>query len=162
MGRPQRARGDADAGLIIHEGQLTYENQGLKLIVDLGEWWYELTDGLPLPLGANAIRKDLGQQVMDEVTAILKQSIQYGLDHREAALDHAGRVGAKGILAGVHRLQADLYGRRGSRAVAEEHAARADALEAALRSRSPQFPGRDPHPSGESDTLTRSTTEGVV
>ncbi|MHC4936584.1 MAG: AAA family ATPase [Planctomycetota bacterium] len=80
----------------------------------------------------------------------------------EAALDHAGRVGAKGILAGVHRLQADLYGRRGSRAVAEEHAARADALEAALRSRSPQFPDRDPHPSGESDTLTRSTTEGVV
>jgi len=97
-------RGDADAGLIIHEGQLTYENQGLKLIVDLGEWWYELTDGLPLPLGANAIRKDLGQQVMDEVTAILKQSIQYGLDHREAALDHALQYGRD-----LDRAKADKF-----------------------------------------------------
>ncbi|MDA0588435.1 MAG: ABC transporter substrate-binding protein [Planctomycetota bacterium] len=97
-------RGDADAGLIIHEGQLTYENQGLKLIVDLGEWWYELTDGLPLPLGANAIRKDLGPQVMDEVTAILKQSIQYGLDHREAALDHALKYGRD-----LDRAKADKF-----------------------------------------------------
>ena len=97
-------RGDADAGLIINEGQMTYENQGLKLIVDLGEWWYELTDGLPLPLGANAIRKDLGQQVMDEVTAILKQSIQYGLDHREAALDHALQYGRD-----LDRAKADKF-----------------------------------------------------
>lgn len=97
-------RGDADAGLIIHEGQLTYENQGLKLIVDLGEWWYELTDGLPLPLGANAIRKDLGQQVMDEVTVILKQSIQYGLDHRDAALDHALQYGRD-----LDRAKADKF-----------------------------------------------------
>ncbi|MDA1251858.1 MAG: ABC transporter substrate-binding protein [Planctomycetota bacterium] len=97
-------RGDADAGLIIHEGQLTYENQGLKLIVDLGEWWYELTDGLPLPLGANAIRKDLGPQVMDEVTAILKQSIQYGLDHRDAALDHALKYGRD-----LDRAKADKF-----------------------------------------------------
>jgi 1,4-dihydroxy-6-naphthoate synthase len=97
-------RGDADAGLIIHEGQLTYENQGLKLIVDLGEWWYELTDGLPLPLGANAIRKDLGQQVMEEVTAILKQSIQYGLDHRDAALDHALKYGRD-----LDRAKADKF-----------------------------------------------------
>jgi 1,4-dihydroxy-6-naphthoate synthase len=87
------AAGDADAGLIIHEGQLTYENQGLNLIVDLGKWWYEETDGLPLPLGANAIRKDLGREVMEEVTAILKQSIQYGLDHREDALTHALQYG---------------------------------------------------------------------
>ena len=87
------AAGDADAGLIIHEGQLTYENQGLSLIVDLGKWWYEETDGLPLPLGANAIRKDLGREVMEEVTAILKQSIQYGLDHREDALTHALQYG---------------------------------------------------------------------
>jgi 1,4-dihydroxy-6-naphthoate synthase len=97
-------RGDADAGLIIHEGQLTYENQGLKLIVDLGVWWYELTDGLPLPLGANAIRKDLGPQVMDEVTAILKQSIQYGLDHRDAALDHALQYGRD-----LDRAKADKF-----------------------------------------------------
>lgn len=87
------AAGDADAGLIIHEGQLTYENQGLNLIVDLGKWWYEETDGLPLPLGANAIRKDLGREVMEEVTAILKQSIQYGLNHREDALTHALQYG---------------------------------------------------------------------
>jgi len=97
-------RGDADAGLIIHEGQLTYENQGLKLIVDLGEWWYELTDGLPLPLGANAIRKDLGPTVMDEVTAILKHSIQYGLDHRDAALDHALQYGRD-----LDRAKADRF-----------------------------------------------------
>lgn len=81
-----------DAGLIIHEGQLTYANQGLKLVVDLGQWWYEDT-GLPLPLGANAIRKDMGQEMMEEVTAILKQSIQYGLEHRDEALDHALKYG---------------------------------------------------------------------
>ena len=86
-------RGEADAGLIIHEGQLTYANQGLSLIVDLGKWWFEETDGLPLPLGANAIRRDLGQPVMDEVTALLKQSIQFGLDNREEALAHALQYG---------------------------------------------------------------------
>ncbi|MAT14439.1 MAG: ABC transporter substrate-binding protein [Planctomyces sp.] len=86
-------RGEADAGLIIHEGQLTYADQGLKLIVDLGEWWFKETDGLPLPLGANAIRKDLGQETMEEVTAYLKQSIIYGLDHRKEALAHAQKYG---------------------------------------------------------------------
>lgn len=85
-------RGEADAGLIIHEGQLTYGDQGLKLVVDLGEWWHEQT-GLPLPLGANAIRKDLGQEVMEEVTEYLKQSIVYGLEHRREALDHAAKYG---------------------------------------------------------------------
>ena len=86
-------QGKADAGLIIHEGQLTYQNQGLSLIVDLGKWWYEDTGGLPLPLGANAIRKDLGRQVMEEVTELLKQSIQFGLNYREEALDHALQYG---------------------------------------------------------------------
>ena len=85
-------RGEVDAGLIIHEGQLTYGDQGLSLIVDMGEWWMEET-GLPLPLGANAIRKDMGQQAMEEVTALLKQSIQYGLDHRREALDYAAQFG---------------------------------------------------------------------
>lgn len=85
-------RGDVDAGLIIHEGQLTYGNQGLVLDVDLGVWWMQET-GLPLPLGANAIRRDLGQQAMQEVTAHLKASIQYGLEHRAAALDHALQYG---------------------------------------------------------------------
>lgn len=86
------AAGKVDAGLIIHEGQLTYAEQGLSLIVDLGKWWHKET-GLPLPLGANAIRKDLGRPVMEEVTALLKQSIQYGLDHRAEALEYALRYG---------------------------------------------------------------------
>jgi 1,4-dihydroxy-6-naphthoate synthase len=85
-------QGKFDAGLIIHEGQLTYGNQGLKLVVDLGKWWYEDT-GLTLPLGANAIRKDMGQEMMEEVTAILKRSIEYGLEHRDEALDHALKYG---------------------------------------------------------------------
>ncbi len=85
-------QGKVDAGLIIHEGQLTYGSQGLKLVVDLGVWWYEET-GLPLPLGANAIRKDMGMEMMEEVTAILKKSIQYGLDHRKEALEHALKYG---------------------------------------------------------------------
>jgi 1,4-dihydroxy-6-naphthoate synthase len=86
------ARGHADAGLIIHEGQLTYAEQGLKLVVDLGKWWMEQT-GLPLPLGGNAIRKNLGPQVMRDVTRLLRQSIQYGLDHRHEALQHALQYG---------------------------------------------------------------------
>jgi len=86
------AEGKADAGLIIHEGQLTYADKGLSLIVDLGKWWHDET-GLPLPLGGNAIRKDLGGQAMEEVTALLKQSIKYGLDHRQEALAHALQYG---------------------------------------------------------------------
>ena len=84
--------GEADAGLIIHEGQLTYGNQGLALIVDLGKWWQGET-GLPLPLGANVIRKDLGHPAMEEVTALLKRSIQYGLEHRDEALEYALQFG---------------------------------------------------------------------
>lgn len=80
--------GNADAGLIIHEGQLTWDARGLKLIVDLGIWWQGLT-GLPLPLGANVIRKDLGKETMEEVSDLLKESIQFSLDHREAAVAHA-------------------------------------------------------------------------
>lgn len=85
-------QGKVDAGLIIHEGQLTYMNQGLKLIVDLGKWWLEDT-GLPLPLGGNAIRRDLGPKVMQDVTRLLKESIQYALDHREEALAYALQFG---------------------------------------------------------------------
>ena len=81
-----------DAGLIIHEGQLTYADRGLTLIVDTGRWWQEAT-GLPLPLGANAIRRDLGPQVIRDVNRLLKQSIEYGLAHRQEALDYAGRYG---------------------------------------------------------------------
>ncbi len=82
-----------DAGLLIHEGQLTYGDQDLKLIVDLGVWWYELTGGLPLPLGANAIRKDLGEENLVEVERLLTESINYGLDHRQPALDYALQYG---------------------------------------------------------------------
>lgn len=113
-----------DAGLIIHEGQLTYANQGLKLVVDLGQWWYEET-GLPLPLGANAIRKDMGQERMEEVTAILKRSIQYGLDNREEALNHAlkyGRdltLGSADKFVGMYVNDWTLdFGERGREAVA--------------------------------------------
>jgi 1,4-dihydroxy-6-naphthoate synthase len=81
-----------DAGLIIHEGQLTYAQQDLKLIVDLGVWWKERT-GLPLPLGANAIRKNLGTETIREVQRLLKASIEYGLSHREEALRYALRFG---------------------------------------------------------------------
>jgi 1,4-dihydroxy-6-naphthoate synthase len=81
-----------DAGLIIHEGQLTYSEQDLKLIVDLGQWWRAET-GLPLPLGANGIRKDLGRDTIHEVQRLLHESIDYGLDHRPAALAYAQQYG---------------------------------------------------------------------
>jgi 1,4-dihydroxy-6-naphthoate synthase len=84
--------GKADAGLIIHEGQLTFGQHNLHLIVDMGAWWYEKTQ-LPLPLGGNCIRKDLGAQAMQEVTDILKASIQYSLDHRAPAVEYALKFG---------------------------------------------------------------------
>jgi 1,4-dihydroxy-6-naphthoate synthase len=82
------ASGKYDAGLIIHEGQLTFQNQGLHLIADLGVWWQERT-GLPLPLGGNVVRRDLGPEVIAKVSKLLKQSIQYSLDHRQEALTYA-------------------------------------------------------------------------
>ena len=85
---PALAAGKYDAGLIIHEGQLTYRNQGLHLAVDLGVWWQDRT-GLPLPLGGNVVRKDLGQETMAEVSRLIKESIRYGLSHRREALGHA-------------------------------------------------------------------------
>jgi 1,4-dihydroxy-6-naphthoate synthase len=81
-----------DAGLIIHEGQLTFGDHDLELSVDLGAWWKETT-GLPLPLGANAIRKDLGREAIREVERLLKESIEFGLQHREEALKYAMRYG---------------------------------------------------------------------
>jgi len=81
-----------DAGLIIHEGQVTYQNQGLHKVVDLGEWWKGET-GLPLPLGGNVIRKDLGPALMRRVSRLLRESIQYGLAHRTDALSHAMQYG---------------------------------------------------------------------
>lgn len=85
---PEVVAGNFDAGLIIHEGQLTYASSGLHRIVDLGQWWREET-GLPLPLGGNAIRRSLGVGPMATVVQALRDSIQYALDHREPALEYA-------------------------------------------------------------------------
>jgi len=85
---PQLQEGKYEAGLIIHEGQLTYDKSGLHRIVDLGRWWQKVT-GLPLPLGGNAIRRSLGPQLREQVAAALRESIQYALDHREEALAYA-------------------------------------------------------------------------
>src|SRR4051812_10604837 len=85
--------GRAEAGLLIHEGQLTYQDEGLKKIVDLGEWWSERTGGLPLPLGGNIIRRDLGPQMIAKVSKLLHDSIAYALSHREDAVDYAQQFG---------------------------------------------------------------------
>jgi 1,4-dihydroxy-6-naphthoate synthase len=97
-------RGDVDAGLLIHEGQLTYQNEGLRKIVDLGEWWAARTGGLPLPLGGNCIRRDLGPELVTKVSRMLHASIKYALDHREAALDYAMQYGR-----GLDRAKADRF-----------------------------------------------------
>lgn len=116
-------RGDADAGLLIHEGQLTYAARGFKKIVDLGEWWKTET-GLPLPLGGNAIKKSLGPELIEKISRLLTESIEYGLAHREAAVRHS--------MAYARGMQTDLtdqfvgmyvndytidYGERGREAV---------------------------------------------
>jgi 1,4-dihydroxy-6-naphthoate synthase len=117
-------RGEVDAGLLIHEGQLTYQDEGLKKIVDLGEWWADRTGGLPLPLGGNIIRRDLGPQAIAKVSQLLHESIAYGLAHRQEALDYA-----LGFGRGLDRARADRfvgmyvndltlsYGERGRQAV---------------------------------------------
>ncbi|MGD1278186.1 MAG: MqnA/MqnD/SBP family protein [Tepidisphaeraceae bacterium] len=114
----------ADAGLIIHEGQLTYGQLGLELTVDLGAWWQSET-GLPLPLGGNCIRKDLGAKVMQEVTDLLKRSIQFSLDHRPEAVQYALQFGRDldpklaDQFVGMYVNQWTLdYGPRGKEAIA--------------------------------------------
>jgi len=116
-------QGRADIGLLIHEGQLTFGDQGLHLIQDLGEWWFGET-GLPLPLGGNVVRKDLGAALTQKISRHLHDSIAYGLDHRTAALDHSMQYAR-----GLDRSKADTfvgmyvndwtldYGERGRRAV---------------------------------------------
>jgi len=96
--------GEVDAGLLIHEGQLTYQDDGLKKIVDLGEWWAERTGGMPLPLGGNVIRRDLGPEMIRKVSRMLHDSIAYGLAHRAEALDHALQYGR-----GLDRSKADRF-----------------------------------------------------
>ena len=116
--------GSCDAGLLIHEGQLFYQNLGLHKVLDLGEWWHEHTEGLPLPMGGNAIRRALGSNLIREVSDLLKQSIQYSLDNREDALQYAMQfardmdpeVADKFVAMWVNELTLD-YGERGREAV---------------------------------------------
>ncbi|MGH7719553.1 MAG: menaquinone biosynthesis family protein [Gemmatimonadaceae bacterium] len=135
------ANGNVDLGLLIHEGQLTFTDRGLHLVADLGEWWYEET-GLPLPLGGNVVRKDLGDQLMRTISRHLRASIAYGLDHRTSALDHAMR-----FARGLDRARADTfvgmyvnewtldYGDRGRQAVHTllERGAKAGVIRAPVR-----------------------------
>jgi 1,4-dihydroxy-6-naphthoate synthase len=86
-------RGDVAAGLLIHEGQLTYQDEGLRKIVDLGEWWAAQTGGLPLPLGGNVIRRDLGPALIARVSGLLHASIKHALDNRQQALEYAMQFG---------------------------------------------------------------------
>jgi 1,4-dihydroxy-6-naphthoate synthase len=119
------ASGRADAGLVIHESQLTFEDHGLVKVLDLGEWWL-LETGLPLPLGVNVVRRDLGADVLCEVSSVLREAIQCGLDHRAEALEYALQFG-RGIDAAVadrfvsmyvNELTQD-YGDEGRKAVTE-------------------------------------------
>jgi 1,4-dihydroxy-6-naphthoate synthase len=96
--------GQAQAGLLIHEGQLTYQDEGLRKIVDLGEWWSERTSGLPLPLGGNVIRRDLGPEMIAKVSKVLHDSIAYALSHRTAAVDYAIQFGR-----GLDRARTDRF-----------------------------------------------------
>jgi 5,8-dihydroxy-2-naphthoate synthase len=119
------AAGRADAGLLIHEGQLTFADRGLHLWVDLGEWWHEET-GLPLPLGGNVARRDFGEPLLGAIARDLKASIEYGLAHRAAALAHAQEF-SRGLdpartdtFVGMYVNDFTVdYGERGRKAVAE-------------------------------------------
>jgi 1,4-dihydroxy-6-naphthoate synthase len=116
--------GKVEAGLLIHEGQLTYADEGLHKIVDLGEWWFERTGGLPLPLGGNVIRRDLGPELMLRVSTILHDSIAHALNNREDAVAYAITYGRgldvertdKFVGMYVNQLTLD-YGERGREAV---------------------------------------------
>ncbi len=96
--------GKAEAGLLIHEGQLTYQDEGLRKIVDLGEWWAERTGGLPLPLGGNIIRRDLGPEMIAKVSKMLHDSIAYALSHRAEAVEYALQFGR-----GLDRAKTDRF-----------------------------------------------------
>jgi 1,4-dihydroxy-6-naphthoate synthase len=115
--------GEVDMGLLIHEGQLTFGSRGLHLVADMGDWWFQET-GLPLPLGGNVVRKDLGMELTRKISRHLRASIAYGLDHRADALEHAMQYAR-----GLDRSSADTfvgmyvndwtldYGKRGREAV---------------------------------------------
>jgi 1,4-dihydroxy-6-naphthoate synthase len=116
--------GELEAGVVIHEGQLTWREQGLHALVDLGVWWGEQTGGLPLPLGGNAVRRDLGEEMIGRLARLLRQAIEYALANREPALDHSLRY-ARGLdratadrFVGMYVNQRTVdYGERGRQAV---------------------------------------------
>jgi 1,4-dihydroxy-6-naphthoate synthase len=116
--------GEVQAGLLIHEGQLTWAEEGLKKIVDLGEWWADRTRGLPLPLGGNVIRRDLGPEHIAALSVLLHDSIAFGLRHRDEAVSYAMRFG-RGLdrrktdrFVGMYVNELTLeYGERGREAV---------------------------------------------
>lgn len=122
---PQILEGRYEAGLIIHEGQLTYSKSGLHRVLDFGRWWREMT-GLPLPLGGNAIRRELGADVMREVSTALKDSIQYALEHRDEALEYAmqfardldRQLASRFVSMYVNERTLD-YGREGRQAITQ-------------------------------------------
>lgn len=96
--------GEVAAGLLIHEGQLTYADEGLKKVIDLGEWWADRTGGLPLPLGGNVIRRDLGPETISALSRLLRDSIAYALEHRADAVEHAMQFGR-----GLDRAKTDEF-----------------------------------------------------
>jgi 1,4-dihydroxy-6-naphthoate synthase len=117
------AAGRADLGLVIHEGQLTYGGRGLRKVMDLGAWWKEET-GLPMPLGGNAVRRDLGPDLMARLTRLVRETVRYSLDHRQEALDYAMTF-ARGMAPGIADRFVGMWvnemtldcGERGRRAV---------------------------------------------
>jgi 1,4-dihydroxy-6-naphthoate synthase len=117
------ARGEADAGVVIHEGQLTYAREGLSKIVDLGEWWHQQT-GLPLPLGGNVIRSSLDRRTLHQAARLVRESIEYALKHREEALEYAMQFSRRLDTATADRFVSMYvndwtldYGERGRQAV---------------------------------------------
>ncbi len=117
-------KGEIEAGLIIHEGQLTWKDRGLYSVINLGEWWYNLTDGLPLPLGGNVVRRDLGDKTMHELNNILREAIRYAIEHKDEALTYAmkyaGEMDAQRAGEFVSMYVNDLtidYGKRGREAI---------------------------------------------
>jgi 1,4-dihydroxy-6-naphthoate synthase len=117
------AAGRADLGLVIHEGQLTYGGRGLRKVMDLGAWWKAET-GLPLPLGGNAVRRDLGPELMARLTRLVRETVRYSLDHRQEALEYAMTF-ARGMAPGIADRFVGMWvnemtldcGERGRRAV---------------------------------------------
>lgn len=117
-------KGKVDAGLLIHEGQLTWKDRGLYSVINLGEWWYKLTDGLPLPLGGNVARRDLGKKTMEELNVILREAIRYAIEHKKEALSYAmkyaGGMDTQRVGEFVSMYVNDLtidYGDRGREAI---------------------------------------------